>query len=118
VFVANEATFTEDGVFNSHNMHMWKQENPHVTSIRAHELRFSLNVWCGLLDDFLIGPHVLPNRLMGEAYLDFLVNTLPQLLEEVPLQVHQSMWYMHNGAPAYFSIEVCLLQYQGAQSSE
>jgi hypothetical protein len=62
-------------------------------------------VWCGLLDDFLIGPHVLPNHLMGDAYLDFLVNTLPQLLE-VSLQVCQSMWYMHDEAPVYFSIKV------------
>jgi hypothetical protein len=43
---------------------------------------------------------------MGEAYLDFLVNTLPHLLEEVPLRVRLSMWYMHDGAPAHFSIQV------------
>jgi hypothetical protein len=106
VFVTDEATFTQDGIFNCHNMHMWKEENPHATSVRAHQQRFSLNVWCGLLDDFVIGPHVLPSRLTEKAYLDFSVNTLPQLLEEVSLRLHQSMWYMHDGAPAHFSIQV------------
>jgi hypothetical protein len=63
-------------------------------------------VWFGLLDDFVIGPHVLSNRLMGEACLDFFINTLPQLLEEVTLRLRQSMWYMHDGAPAHFGIQV------------
>jgi hypothetical protein len=58
------------------------------------------------LDDFLIGPHVLPNRLTGEAYFDFFVNTMPQLLEKVLLQVCQSLWYTHDTAPAHFSIQM------------
>jgi hypothetical protein len=33
VLVTNDATFTQDGIFNCHNMQMWKQENPHVTSV-------------------------------------------------------------------------------------
>jgi transposase len=70
VLVADEATFTQDGIFNCHNMHMWKQEN-RATSVRAHQQRFSLNVWCGLLHDFVFGPNVLPNRLTGEATLIF-----------------------------------------------
>jgi hypothetical protein len=47
VLVTNEATFSQDAIFNCHNMHMWNQENPHVTSVQAHQQRFSLNVWCG-----------------------------------------------------------------------
>jgi hypothetical protein len=106
VLVTDKATFTQDEIFNCHNMHMWEQENPHATSVRAHQQRFSLNVWCGLLDDFLIGPRVLPNRLTGETYLGFLVNAPPLLLEEVSLRVRQSTWYMHDGAPSHFSIQV------------
>jgi hypothetical protein len=60
--VTDEATFTQDGIFNLHNMHMWKQENPRATSVRAHQQRFSLNMWCSLLDGFLISPHVPLNR--------------------------------------------------------
>jgi hypothetical protein len=62
---------TRRDFFNCHNMHMWKPETPHAMSVRAHQQPSSLNVWCGLLNDFLIGPHVLPNRLTQEAYLDF-----------------------------------------------
>ena len=33
---------------------------------------FSVNVWCAVLDDQLIGPFILEGCLTGEAYLRFL----------------------------------------------
>jgi hypothetical protein len=39
----------------------------------------------GILDDQLLGPVVLPNRLSGAVYHHFLVNDLAVLLELVPL---------------------------------
>jgi hypothetical protein len=32
VLVTVEAKLIKDAVFNCHNMHIWKHENPHVTS--------------------------------------------------------------------------------------
>jgi len=34
--------------------------------------RFSVTVWCAVLDDQLIGPFILEGHLTGEAYLRFL----------------------------------------------
>ena len=44
-----------------------------------------VNVWCAVLDDQLIGPFILEGSLTGEAYLRFLQEELPRLLEDVPL---------------------------------
>ena len=41
-------------------------------------------MWCGVIDSQLIGPAVLPNRLTGRAYVDFVQNELPLLLQETP----------------------------------
>ena len=60
-------------------------------------------MWCGLPDSQLSGPAVLPNRLTGRAYVDFLQNELPLLLEEVPLAKRMSMVVQHDGAPPYYS---------------
>jgi hypothetical protein len=60
-------------------------------------------VWAGIVGDCLVGPHVLPHRLTGTHYRDFLLHDLPKLLEDVPLAVRARMWYMHDGAPAHFS---------------
>jgi hypothetical protein len=51
----------------------------------------------------LVGLHVLPHRLTGNHYRDFLLYDLPKLLEDVPPAVRAQMWYMHDGAPAHFS---------------
>ena len=61
-------------------------------------------MWAGIVGDCLIGPYVLPSRLTGAVYRDFIQNTLPDLLHEcVPLQIRQHMWFKHDGAPAHFS---------------
>jgi hypothetical protein len=71
----DEAGFTRDAVFDNHNTHVWCDENPHQVG------------------DRLIGPHIIPPRLNGAAYLDFLQNVLNELLEDVPLATRRDMWY-------------------------
>lgn len=73
----DEATFTRDGINNTRNLHLWSEENPHATVDTHFQERFSVNVWCGLIDNHLIGPVVLPHRLTGPTYLHFLENKLP-----------------------------------------
>jgi len=68
-----------------HNSHVWADENPHATVESNFQLRFSVNVWCAVLDDQLIGPFILEGHLTEEAYLRFLQEELPQLLEDVSL---------------------------------
>ena len=106
VLFTDEAGFTRDGIVNFHNTHVWAYENPHATVESRHQQRFSLNVWAGLVGDHLIGPYVLPNRLNGQAYLTFLRDDLPDLLDDIPLLTRQRMWLMHDGAPAHFLLEV------------
>ena len=52
---SDEAFFTREGIFNTHNAHMWAEENPHATQRRAAQTRFSVIVWVGIIGDHLIG---------------------------------------------------------------
>ena len=70
--VYNESQFIHDGVNNTHNSHMWADENPLATVESNFQQRFTVNVWCAVQDDQLIGPFNLEGRLTGEAYLRFL----------------------------------------------
>jgi hypothetical protein len=106
VLFTDEASFTRDGINNFHNNHVWADENPHATFESRHQQRFSVNVWAGIFADRLIGPYVLPNRLSGASYLQFIRDTLPELLDEIPLEDRTSMWFMHDGAPAHFELNV------------
>jgi hypothetical protein len=42
-------------------------------------------MWAGIVGDGFVGPHVLSHRLTGSDCPDFLLDDLPQLLEDVPL---------------------------------
>ena len=84
----DEATFTRDGVYNTHNNHVLARLNPQATHERAHQVRFGLNVWAGILNNQLIGPFILPQRLNAENYLE---ENLPELLENVPLIIRRDM---------------------------
>ena len=106
ILFTDEATFTRRGVFNWRNNHTWEQENPHL--IREHHFQneFLINIWCGIINNFIVGPYEMPARLNGEDYLHFLQNHLSDELDELPLDTRQDMWYMHDGAPAHYPLLV------------
>jgi len=106
VLWTDEASFTRDGIFNSGNSHVWDEENPHAIFPTRHQQRWSVNVWAGIVDDYLIGPYLLPERLTGPIYRRFLEEVLPELLENVPLNVRHQMWFQHDGAPTHFAVQV------------
>jgi hypothetical protein len=99
----NEACFGRDGVISIHNQHQWAEEKPHDVTHSRHQQQFGINVWAAMTGYCLVGPHVLPHRLTGNHYRDFLLYDTPKLLEDVPLAVRARMWYMYDGAPAHFS---------------
>ncbi|XP_054279103.1 uncharacterized protein LOC128997489 [Macrosteles quadrilineatus] len=103
ILFTDEAQFTRNGINNSKNVHIWAEDNPHATVETNFQQRFSVNVWCGLLNDKLVGPHILDGAQNGVSYLHFLNNTLPELLEDVAIQSMARMFYQHDGAPPHRS---------------
>ena len=89
---SDEASFTRHGVNNLRNVRMWFHDNPHETSVTNFQRRFSVNVWCGVLGNKLIGPFVFDNNLTGKTYEAFLRNELPDLLEDIPLMIRSQMF--------------------------
>ncbi|GFS78651.1 DUF4817 domain-containing protein [Trichonephila clavipes] len=101
VLFTDEASFSREGIFNTHNSHSWAAANPHVTCTRAAQDRFLVKIWAGILGDHLIGPYILPDRLTGPRYLIFLEQVLPELLDSahVTAATRTSMWFHQDGAP-------------------
>ncbi|KAJ4426346.1 hypothetical protein ANN_27160 [Periplaneta americana] len=103
----DEATFTRDGINNTRNSHQWSEENPHAIVEIHFQERFSVNVWCGMIDNQLLGPVVLPHRPTGPCYLGFLQNQLPALLEEVPLATRMGEVYKEKvNTGAYLIVRI------------
>lgn len=102
----DEATFTRRGKVNFHNLHVWSHENPHEIRPRAFQTEFSVNVWLGVQDNQLCGPHFLPPRLNAQEFLNFLDNDLPDCLENIPLNRRREAWFQMDGAPAHYGNNV------------
>lgn len=54
ILFTDESNFDRDGVFNTHNIHHWAEENPYNVRESSHQVRWSINVWCGMLGDELV----------------------------------------------------------------
>jgi hypothetical protein len=106
---ADEVHFTRDGVDNIRNSHLWDRDNPHGPVESNCHHRFSVNVWCDVIGDQLIGPYIFPQRLTGDIYANVLQDELPastlslRVLENVPLQTRHQICYQHDGVPPRFS---------------
>ena len=70
--------------------------------LRSHQHRFCVNVWTGIVDDFLLGPYIFPKRLNANIYLILLQNFLPELLHPIPLNIRRSRRFQRDGIPPYF----------------
>lgn len=106
ILFTDEACFTRRGITNLHNEHVYADENPHACKVTHYQHEFKINVWAGIVDTFIVGPVILPQRLNGDSYLQHIQNTVPDLLDDVPLELRGNMWFMHDGAPPHFTVAV------------
>ena len=83
-----------------------KESDTYLAVEVCHQKRFSVNVWAGIVGDYLVGPYVIPQRINGQTYNNFVENVLSELLEGVPLHVRPKTYFMHDGAPPHFSVDV------------
>ena len=100
VIFSDEANFANTGNVNRHNMDYWANENPRWVITLPFQYPWSINCWCGIVGDHVIGPYSFEGHLTGQVYANF----LPQLMEDVPLHVRMNMWLQHDGAPPYYDL--------------
>jgi hypothetical protein len=80
-----EATFTNSGVNNLHNIHEWALGKPHDIWRPSFQQRFSVSVWSLIVDDYSTSSCVIVNHLDGIEYIYFIERMLLLLLEDVSL---------------------------------
>ena len=79
------------GRYGQVNLHEWADENPCSTLVHGHQRRFAVNIWAGIVCDYLLGPYTLPPWLRWPLYRMFSEVHLLRLLEEVPLGIRRRM---------------------------
>lgn len=106
ILFTDEASFTTAGMFNRKNKHFWARVNPHKKQIVKIQGRKSINVWCGIIDNRVLGPIIIQNTLNGPRYLDLLSNEVEEALEELPIQIFNNIIWQQDGAPPHNTVGV------------
>ena len=92
-----------NGINNTCNSYRWSHDNPHATLEQKFQRLFSINVWCGMMGDMLIGPVILDELVTGKNYLHFLQNGLSEQLENVRLATRSAMYFQHDRATFHYT---------------
>lgn len=99
----DEATFTSNGVVSSQNCRWWAQENPNFIIECRDQYSFKTNVWCGMLNNQIIGPYFFRGNLNSDIFLQFLNTEILEVLDNMPLRTRRNLWYQCDGAPIHNS---------------
>lgn len=105
IIFTDEATFSTNGVVSSQNTRYWAAENPHWVINCKDQYVAKVNVWCGILNNKILGPVFLEN-LNAETFLNLLNNYLDGFLMDLPLLQRVNLFFQLDGAPAHNSIVV------------
>lgn len=106
VLWSDEATFKSNGQVNRHNCHYYASVNPHWVREVDNQHVWSINVWCGIVGNHVIGPYFFDGHLNGDMYLAFLQNDLEDLMEDVPLNIRAALIFQQDGAPPHWARRV------------
>lgn len=82
ILFGDESTFTTNGVVSSQNCRWWSDENPNFVIDNNNQYYQKTNVWCGIVNNKLIGPSFFRHNLTGYTYLQFLENELTDFLDK------------------------------------
>src|SRR5262249_33155043 len=97
----DESRFHNNGIANRHNCHYWSADNLHWLGETHFQRIWGINVWCGIIDGYIIGPKFFNGTLASKLYLQNLENELHDYLENVPLNLRENMILQQDGAPPH-----------------
>jgi hypothetical protein len=100
---ADKPYFIRAGITNIHNEHLWSDENPHAIRFHHQQRHFSVNLYTGILGDCVLGHNILPAKVNGRDYLNFLRTHLGALMEDTPFNRRLHLYFQYDGAIPHFS---------------
>jgi hypothetical protein len=90
------AKFARDDTINAGNSHSYIEKNPHQVTPYHLQLKFSVNMWCGVSENNVIAPHVIERRLTALCYSSGKLLSL----HLTGILSYNSYWRPHKVAPS------------------
>ncbi|CAG8593080.1 18898_t:CDS:2, partial [Dentiscutata erythropus] len=89
---------------NKHNCRYLSKENKYIMRTDNTQYSQKINVWAGIINNFIISPFFIKENLNGPKYLEMLQNLIIPELNN--LFSENEVIFQQDGAPAYFSKDV------------
>lgn len=106
ILYSDESIFTSNGTVSSQNCRWWADENPHFKIECRDQYYFKTNVWCGILNQEIVGPVFFRQTLNSDRYLNMLQTSLMDYLENLSLEVRANMFFQQDGASVHSTLPV------------
>ena len=103
---SDEAMFYLSSHVNRHNSRYWCDTNPHWMEDSNMQNAPRIMVWAAIWGNRIIGPFFFEEHVTKDSYLSLLQNFLEPILNELPLQERQQIWFQQDGAPPHFGLNV------------
>ncbi|KAF2904344.1 hypothetical protein ILUMI_01841 [Ignelater luminosus] len=95
----DEVIFYLNREVNSQNCRYWSRQNLHLYRATRTQRLKKVNVWAGLIGEYVVGSFFIDGNIMTETYLQILQErVIPELNQ---LDIEGEIWYQHDGAPEH-----------------
>lgn len=102
ILFTDECTFTLHNKPNVQTCRQWSKNNPHLLHEGRTQYPEKVNVWAGVIDDYIIGPFFIEDTLTGPKFLELLQNNIVPQLRALPIDFNRIIFQM-DGCPAHKS---------------
>ena len=85
-------------MYNKQNIYCLALKNPRWAVEVRYQVRWSINVWCEIDKNRLIGQVFQMGKLTGSRHLKLLEDSLSNFLDDLSLSDFRNLRFLHNGA--------------------
>lgn len=97
ILFTDECSFSTAGRHNKRNTHVWATQNPYQVMPVENQGHQTVNVWCGMTSQRILGPLFFEGSLTGERYLSFLNNEIREMMQGA----QEILIWQQDGAPPH-----------------
>ncbi|XP_066141182.1 uncharacterized protein [Euwallacea fornicatus] len=101
-----QTAFTTNGVVSTQNCRIWSDQNPNWIIECKRQYSSKVNVFCGILNQKIIGSYFFNENLNTARFLRFLQNEFSDALDELPLSYHYNLHLQLDEAPIHNAVNV------------
>ncbi|GBP36467.1 hypothetical protein EVAR_88047_1 [Eumeta japonica] len=104
-----ERIFSNETALSGGNIGYWSKKPLTASQLARIKLpkKYAVRAWGAILDGKIYGPVFLPKNLNGVDYLNMINEHVVDIINELPVNRLNTVWFQHDGTPSHCIAPVC-----------